>query len=74
MNNLNKRIKLTKYVYMFITTLIVVVGVFFSYLIAELNDAPGVIILGTTLSLGFAAAVYGIGEILLIQLQHINKK
>ncbi len=66
----SKRVKYIKIVYRAITIISFVVGIMFSYLIAELDDAPGVIIIGTSISLVFSAIVYGIGELVV---ENINK-
>jgi hypothetical protein len=46
--------------------LVILVGFFFSYLIAELNDAPGFVIIGCTVTLAGAVVIFGIGKLLIL--------
>lgn len=71
MNDLSKKTKIIKIIYVSISIIIMLVGLFFSFLIAELDDAPGFVIFGTTITLVGASVIYGIGEII-IQLNQNN--
>lgn len=59
--------KLIRLIFIGITLVIIVIGFGFSYLIADLNDAPGVILIGTTITLTATAAIYALGEIVISQ-------
>lgn len=80
MKDLNKEIKIIKIIFRVISILVIVIGLFFSYLVAELDDAPGFIIIGTTFTLACALLLYGFGEIIIslkqnsLILSEINKK
>lgn len=67
-----KEIKIMKTVSITISILGLLVGFFFSFLIASLNDAPGFVMLGGTITLVGVAFIYGLGEIL-IQLKKNNE-
>ena len=58
--------KLTRIAFTGIAILVLLTGMFFSGLIAILDDAPGFAILGSVAALGFATVIYGIGEIIIL--------
>lgn len=51
-------------IYQILAFIILVVGLFFSYLVAELDDAPGFIIIGSAVVLGGTSILFGVGEII----------
>lgn len=58
--------QIIKLVFRGAAALLLVVGLGFSYLIAELNDAPGMMIFGPAFVLAGSAIVYGVGEVILL--------
>jgi hypothetical protein len=66
-----KKIKIQN-VYQVVSIIIFVIGLFFTYLIAELDDAPGFIFFGTAVTTGFCLFLYGFGS--LIELTKNNNK
>lgn len=56
--------KINLNIYQVVAFIILIVGVFFAYLIAELNDAPGFVIIGSAAILGASSILFGIGEII----------
>lgn len=56
--------KLIRIGYWVATIIIIIVGLSFSYLIAKFDDAPGVVLIGGTMTLICGAVVFGIGEII----------
>lgn len=64
MKDLNKEIRLIKTVFRIICILVIITGLGFSYLIAELDDAPGIILIGTVFTLTCASFIYGFSEII----------
>ena len=71
MKNIKKEIIIVKIVFRGVAIITLIVGLLFSYISAELDDAPGIIIIGTTATLTTASFVFGIGEII-IQLKRNN--
>lgn len=51
-------------VYQVIAVVIAVIGIFFAYLAAELDDAPGVLIIGSAVVIGATSMLYGLGEMI----------
>jgi hypothetical protein len=66
MNNLDKEARLIKIFYRGIAIVVIVIGAFFSFLIARFNNAPGFVLLGTAAALGVAALLYGVGEMIIL--------
>lgn len=66
------RIIKNKNIYQLASIIIFVIGMFFTYLIAELDDAPGFIFLGTAIVTGSCLFLFGIGS--LIELTKTNNK
>ena len=54
-----------KIVYRSIAIIVFVIGMLFSYLIADLEDAPGVIFIGLAVCLTTAFVIYGLGEVII---------
>lgn len=55
---------LMKNVYRTLAIIIFVIGLLFSYIIAETNDAPGFIIFGSGATTLFCALLFGLGELI----------
>jgi len=72
MTELTKEMKVTKFLYISVAIIIMIVGLSFSYLLALLEDAPGLVFIGGTITLLGAYIVYGIGEII-IELKKNNE-
>lgn len=66
-----KNIKI-KNVYQVVSIIIFVIGVGFTYLIAEIDDAPGFIFLGTAITTGCCLFLFGFGS--LINMIETNNK
>ena len=58
--------------YQVVAIALFVVGLFFSYFIAELDDAPGFIIFGTAVTTTFCMLLFGLGD--LININNKNNK
>lgn len=71
MRKLIKKFNIKK-LYQISSILIFIIGLFFTYLIAELNDAPGFIIFGSAINIGCSLLIYGLGT--LIELSKENNK
>lgn len=71
MKDSNKEIKQVKLIFRGVAIIVALTGMFFSILIAELDDAPGFAIFGTAATLGFTSLLYGLGEVI-IQLKKNN--
>ena len=54
-----------KTVYSSVAIIVFIIGMLFSYLIADLEDAPGVIFIGLAVCLTIASVIYGLGEIII---------
>lgn len=65
MKNLDLKTKGIKIIFRVISIIVIIIGLGFSYLIAQLEDAPGVILIGSTLTLVCASFIYGFGEIII---------
>ncbi|AMC94533.1 hypothetical protein AOC36_11285 [Erysipelothrix larvae] len=59
-----KRMKTIRIIFLTFAFIVLIVGLFFSYLIAQLEDAPGVVILGSAVSLFGFAILWGLGELI----------
>jgi hypothetical protein len=64
MKSPDKNIKTLKIIFRTIAVIVLIIGLSFSYLIAKLEDAPGIVLIGTAITLVGASLVYGIGEII----------
>lgn len=62
---MNNNIKLIKIVFRTISVLVLLVGLFFSYMIAEFDDAPGIVIIGSTITFVISSFVYGFSELII---------
>lgn len=56
--------KLTINIYQVVSIIIFVVGLFFTYLIADLDDAPGFIFLGTVINTLACLLLFGLGNLI----------
>lgn len=56
--------KLIKNVYQVASIIIFVIGIFFTYLIAELDDAPGFIFFGSGVSVLVCLLLFGLGSLI----------
>ncbi len=72
MDNSKKEIKYIKIFFRGLAITILIIGMFFSFLIAKLNDAPGFVLFGTAAVLGVSFLLFGISEII-IQLKKNNE-
>lgn len=66
-----KNIKI-KNIYQMVSIIIFVIGLIFTYIIAEIDDAPGFIFLGTALTTGCCLFLFGFGS--LINIIETNNK
>jgi uncharacterized membrane protein YoaK (UPF0700 family) len=53
-----------KNIYQIIAIIVFVVGLVFTYLIAELNDAPGFIFFGTAANIFCCSLLFGLGKLI----------
>lgn len=53
-----------KNIYQIVSIIIFVIGLFFTYLIAEMDDAPGFIFFGTAVTTGCCLFLFGFGSLL----------
>lgn len=61
-----------KNTYQVVSIIIFVIGLFFTYLVAEIDDAPGFIFFGTAVTTGCCLFLFGLGS--LIDKIEINNK
>lgn len=66
MKDSNREVKLLKKFFQGIAIIVIVTGIFFSFLIAKLNDAPGFALFGSVAVLGIASLLYGLGEVIIL--------
>lgn len=56
--------KKMKNVYQAASIVLFIILLFFTYLVAEIDDAPGLIFLGTAVSTLFCLLLFGLGELI----------
>jgi hypothetical protein len=56
--------KQIKNIYHIVAVILFMVGLFFTYIIAEIDDAPGFIFLGTAITTLFCLLLFGLGSLI----------
>ncbi|MDD2180949.1 MAG: hypothetical protein PHW32_01115 [Bacilli bacterium] len=51
-------------IYQLVSIIIFLIGLLFTYLVAEIDDAPGFLFVGTAITTGCCLCLYGLGSLI----------